>query len=279
MVPLKTRKDEGRAEEDKKSRQAGKHQYHLVSVMFKRANLTDICETILWKESNLPSARFWGWEGKISYRESYRTDKIIKYMGKEFLSEVQPEPVFTDIAGSRASVVPNLWSFRDITGVRAWIHPASSIVQLKYGIGMPWAGWPAVGSAVVIWGVKAGAFTLIQTGLWVKWESSDGGSWSLFVGCWRWDSDGELYWQSFASPKLWSEGSQSKGDKGEEPLPWTLFSPYFIQRIAALSLSWAITFPSQKSQHVAVLQRTFSWRSLPSLWENMGKRKRTQGWK
>lgn len=58
-MPLKTRKDEGRAEEDKKkSRQAGKHQYHLVSVTFKQANLTDVCETILWKESNLPVARF-----------------------------------------------------------------------------------------------------------------------------------------------------------------------------------------------------------------------------
>lgn len=56
-MPLKTRREEGRAE-DKKSRQAGKHQYHLVSVMFKQANLTDTCETILWKESNLPSARF-----------------------------------------------------------------------------------------------------------------------------------------------------------------------------------------------------------------------------
>lgn len=43
-----------------------------------------------------------------------------------------------------------------------------SVVQLKDGTGRPWAGWPAVGSAVVIWGVQAGAFTLIQAGLWME---------------------------------------------------------------------------------------------------------------
>lgn len=58
-MPLKARKGEGRAQEDKKkSRQAGKHQYHLVSVTFKQANLVDVCETILWKDSNLPGTRF-----------------------------------------------------------------------------------------------------------------------------------------------------------------------------------------------------------------------------
>lgn len=57
-MPLKARKDEGRAEEGKKSRQAGKHQYHLVGVTFKQANLVDVCETILWKDSNLPGTRF-----------------------------------------------------------------------------------------------------------------------------------------------------------------------------------------------------------------------------
>lgn len=56
-MPLKMRKDEGRAEEDKKSRQAGKQQYHLVSVTFKQADLIDVCETILWKESDLPGTR------------------------------------------------------------------------------------------------------------------------------------------------------------------------------------------------------------------------------
>lgn len=34
-MPLKIRKDEGGAEEDRKNRQAGKQQYHLVSVTFK----------------------------------------------------------------------------------------------------------------------------------------------------------------------------------------------------------------------------------------------------
>lgn len=58
-MPLKARKDEGRAEEGKKkSRQAGKDQYHLLSVTFKQANLVDICEIILWKDRNLPGTRF-----------------------------------------------------------------------------------------------------------------------------------------------------------------------------------------------------------------------------
>lgn len=110
-----------------------------------------------------------------------------------------------------------------------------------------------------------------------KLQSSDGGSWSPSVGYWIWDSDGEMYWQSFPSPKLWSEGSQSKGDNGEKPLPWTLFSPYFIQKIAALSLFWAITFPSQMSQLMAVLQCTFSWRSLPFPVRKYGEKKEDTG--